>query len=370
MSDRDSRRLAALAAVGWLVLVVVTEGAIGRDSHVVLAPFYGLAPLIAAAALAARATAGLGMAAVLLSVLSGVWTGTLTSGQHVIRMLDVALMAAVAVMIAVARERRDRQFRRVSRIADVAQRSILPIVPARVGTVRTATRYVPAAEDTLVGGDLFDCFSSEEHICFVVGDVRGKGIGAIEQAARVIRAFRQAAASSTDLAAIAAAMSSYLVPFLDEEEFATAVLVQVSDGSRLRLVSCGHPPPLRVSPSGSGVLVEAPTGLPLGLSDVYEARDVHWSPGDRLLLYTDGLSEARDDDGEFLPVAPMAEVLAGGDVDAALDRLLAAVQERASSKLATDDLALLLIENVGTPPSPTDRRPPFLLAHGSPATPV
>jgi phosphoserine phosphatase RsbU/P len=361
MSDRDTRRLAASGAVGWLVLVVVAEGLTGRDPHVVLAPLYGLAPLIAAAALPAIATAGLGLVAVLLSVLSGVWTGTLTSGQHVVRMLVVVLMTGAAVLIAVARERRDRQFRRVSRIADVAQRSILPIVPARIGPVRTATRYVPAAEDTLVGGDLFDCFISDRHTCFIVGDVRGKGIGAIEQAARVIRAFRQAAASSTDLASIAAAMSNYLLPFLDEEEFATAVLVQITDRSRLRLVSCGHPPPLHVSPNGSGVLVEAPVGMPLGLSDIYQGRDVHWSPGDRLLLYTDGLSEARDAGGEFLPVAPMAEVLAGGQVDEALDRLLATVHEHAWSKHATDDLALLLIENLGVTPPRTEPRSAFLL---------
>jgi serine phosphatase RsbU (regulator of sigma subunit) len=357
-----------LVAVGWLVLVLVAEGVTGRNPHIVLAPFYGLAPLIAGAALSPRATAGFGLVAVLLSLLSGVWTHTLASDQHLIRMLNVALVAVAAVLVAYVRERRDRQFRRMSRIADVAQRSILPIVPTHIGPVRTATRYVPAAEDTLVGGDLFDCFISERHTCFVVGDVRGKGIGAIEQAARVIRAFRQAAASSTDLASIAAAMSTYLLPFLDEEEFATAVLVQVTDGSRFRLVSCGHPPPLLLTPRGTGVLVEAPTGLPLGLSDVYESCDVDWSPGDRLLLYTDGLSEVRDESGEFLPVAPMAQVLAGGEVDAALDRLLATVREHAWSTHATDDLALLLIENVGTTLPRQQPRPAFLVGGESSAT--
>ena len=347
MSDQGVRRLAGLSAAGWMVLVALIEVVTGSSPQVVVSPLYGLAPLIAGAALPWTVTACFGAAAMVLSMLSGVWTGTLDTEQHAVRMVTVALMAVVAVAVANVRERREQQFRRVSRIADVAQRSILPIVPARVGPVRTATRYVPAAEDTLVGGDLFDCFSSEQHTCFIVGDVRGKGVGAIEQAARVIRAFRQAAAASTDLAAIAADMSTYLVPFLDEEEFATAVLVQVRDAAAFTIVSCGHPPVLRLDATGHGGLVEAPTGLPLGFGDDYRSVTVPWSPGDRLLLYTDGLSEVRDSGGEFLPVAPMGRLLVGGDVHEALERLLAYVRELAWSKHGTDDLALLLIENAG-----------------------
>lgn len=353
------RRRTALAAVAWLIIVLLVEGATGRSPDVVVSPLYGLAALIACAALPWPSTAAFGLVAIVLSVASGVWTRTLETEQHLIRVVTVALMAAVAVFVADVRERRDQRFQRVSRIADVAQRSILPIVPTRVGPVRTATRYVPAAEDTLVGGDLFDCFSSEQHTCFIVGDVRGKGVGAIEQAARVIRAFRQAAAASTDLAAVAADMSTYLVPFLEEEEFATAVLVQVRDAERFTIVSCGHPPPLLVDPASRGRLVEAPVGFPLGLGDDYATLEVTWSVGDRLLLYTDGLSEVRDVEGQFLPVAPMARQLVGSDVDDALERLLDTVRERAWSKTATDDLALLLIENVGTMHPMRRQRPLF-----------
>ena len=359
MSERDLGRGTALVAVGWLLVVAVAEVVTGRTPDVVVSPLYGLAPLIACAALPWAVTAAFGLAAILLSVASGVWTDTLETEQHLIRMVTVALMAGVAVFVADVRGRRDLRFRRVSRIADVAQRSILPIVPARVGPVRTATRYLPAVEDTLVGGDLFDCFSSEQHTCFVVGDVRGKGVGAIEQAARVIRAFRQAAAASTDLTTIAADMSTYLVPFLDEEEFATAVLVQVRDVDRFTVVSCGHPAPLLVDAGSHGRLVEAPVGFPLGLGDDYAALDVPWSAGDRLLMYTDGLSEVRDVEGQFLPVAPMAQQLVGASVDEALERLLATVRERAWSKNATDDLALLLVENVGVMQPVRRLRPVF-----------
>ena len=144
-------------------------------------------------------------------------------------------------------------------------------------------------------------FHSDRRICFVVGDVRGKGVGAVEQAARVIRAFRQYAAADADVATMAAEMSAYLMPFFDDEEFTTAVLVQITDNTRLTLVNCGHPSPILVPRGGEATFVEPPVCLPLGLGSSYESLSMPWTPGDRLLLYTDGLSEARDERGEYMP---------------------------------------------------------------------
>ena len=171
---------------------------------------------------------------------------------------------------------------------------MLPLIPTHVGPVAAGTRYLSAAEDALVGGDLYDWFHSDQRICFIVGDVRGKGINAVEQAARVIRAFRQSAAGGADLAAAAAEMSTYIAPFLDDEEFVTAALVQVNGRDQMTLVSCGHPQPLLIAANGAARLLELPPCLPLGLGGIYESVTVPWAPGDRLLLYTDGLSEARD----------------------------------------------------------------------------
>ena len=99
-------------------------------------------------------------------------------------------------------------------------------------------------------------------------------------------------------------MSSYLVGFFDDEEFVTALLADVSDPALLTLVSCGHPPAILVRRDGVASFLDAPTGLPLGLGQTYDSTTVPWGPGDRLLMYTDGLSEARDASGEFLPLLP------------------------------------------------------------------
>jgi hypothetical protein len=359
---RQSVLGAALASL-WLLVVGVVDFSGGPDPTVVLAALYAIGPLIACALLPALPTAVFGGAAVLLAVASGVHTDTLGTGQQTVRMLDVVLISTASVVISWVRVRREHRYARVARIAEVAQRAVLPKVPARVGPVETAARYVSAVEDVLAGGDLFDCFHSDRHTCFVVGDVRGKGVGAVEQAARVIRAFRQAAAAAApgDLGHMATDMSTYLAGFFDEEEFATATLLQVTDAEHLTFVSCGHPLPLLVRPSGASTLLDLPPGLPLGLGEAYEPRTLRWTPGDRLLLYTDGLSEARDSRGEFLPVEPLGPLLRDGSVESALDGLLEAVRAHVPGGRFTDDMAILLLENTGREAATSSHRDAFLV---------
>jgi serine phosphatase RsbU (regulator of sigma subunit) len=215
--------------------------------------------------------------------------------------------------------------------------------------VSIGARYLSAAQDAVVGGDLYDCYHAEGRVRLLVGDVRGKGIGAVEQAARVIRAFRQAAGTKATLPELAEDMSGYLAPFFDDEEFVTALLADVSKPTELTLVSCGHPPALLVSSDGLASLLDAPAGLPLGLGDRYDALAMPWGPGDRLLMYTDGLSEARDVHGEFLVLPSLASLLTTEPVDGALDALLQAVRRHVASGRLTDDLAVMLIENAVVP---------------------
>jgi hypothetical protein len=207
-----------------------------------------------------------------------------------------------------------------------------------------ASRYLSAAQDAVVGGDLYDCSVTEGYTRFIVGDVRGKGLAAVEQAARTIRAFRQAAATKETLLEAAHDMNGYMLPFLADEEFVTALLADLSDPDTITLVSCGHPPPLLVSREGQAEFLEPPPGLPLGLGNASAHRTFRWRAGDRLLLYTDGLSECRDADGTFLPLLELAPVLHHGSVEAALDNLLDRVRLHVPGGALGDDLAVVLLE--------------------------
>lgn len=337
---------ATLAALTLVILVLLDV--VLTDTTIALAPLFALSPLIACAVLPAARSAAFAAAAFAAAVASGGWNGNYDSPQHLVRLVDVALVGAAAVIVAAVRVRRERQLGRLSKLAEVAQKAVLPVLPAHARRTDIAVRYQSATEDTLIGGDLYDCYHSRSHTRFLLGDVRGKGIGAVEQAARVIRAFRQAAAIQSELDAVAEDMSGYLIPFFDDEEFVTALLLDTTDAARPLLVNAGHPPPLLIRRDRTCAFVDTDADLPLGLGERYLCHQFEWRPGDRLLLYTDGLSEARDSSGAFLDLRELGPLLADGPLEASLDRLLEAVRAYAARGELTDDVAVMLLEHTRT----------------------
>lgn len=357
MTGRRGQAVGSVLAGLWLLGVLGADLAT-RGPGTVLSVFFGVAPLIACAVLAPAATTAYAVTAVALVIGSGSWDHTWGMTQHYVRIADVAVVSALAVAISVVRVRREKSHARLVLIAEAAQRAVLPRVPVRTGPLRTATRYLSAAEDALIGGDFYDVYHSENCVRMVIGDVRGKGLAGVEHAARVIRAFRQSAAGGEDLADVAAEMNDYLQPFFDDEEFATAYLVHLSTARKLTLVNCGHPAPMLLRTDGQWSLLDAPeAGLPLGLGRSYTTYDVNWGPGDRLLLYTDGLVEARDRRGRFLPIESLTGCLRRPTLDESLDAVLTQVKEHVPNGRLIDDLALVLLENVGGRPGLTQIYP-------------
>lgn len=344
-SDQRSRAIGWTASVACLALLVLLDVSIDA-STAILTGLFALAPLIACAVLPTRSTAGVVGLTLVAGVASGWWNHTAGTNQQYVRLLGLTLIGGSAVVIAEVRVRRERRYVELAKIAEAAQRAILPRLPRSAGGMQISARYESAVEGALVGGDLFDCYYTDQVTRLLIGDVRGKGIAGVEQAARVIRAFRQAAASRATLVDVADEMEAYLTPFFDDEEFVTALLVESVGPGRLELVSAGHPPALLLHHGGVLEPVEVPQGLPLGTGIPlgYTAAELAWEPGDRLLLYTDGLSEARDARGEFLDLSTLARPLAA-DVDAeVLDGVLAAVRRHVPRGSLGDDLALVLLE--------------------------
>ncbi|HEU5037387.1 MAG TPA: PP2C family protein-serine/threonine phosphatase [Nocardioides sp.] len=348
-----------LVASAWLLAVAVAD--ILLPATIVPTPLTAFAAIIAAARLGVRGTSAFGVTATLFTVWSGFWNDAWSQPQQYVRLLTVVMVSGAAVAIARLRSERDDRFARMSAIAEVTQRAILPKLPSQSGPMRLASRYLSAYEDTLVGGDLYDFTVRDESTRLVVGDVRGKGLSAIEHAARVIRAFRQFGTLDVDLADAASDISAYVAQFFDDEDFATAILVESREPGRLTMVNCGHPAPVLVKRDGTVRLLETDTDLPLGLGAGYHAVEVAWEPGDRLLLYTDGLSEARSRRGEFLPLADVAAGLRVGDVEGAVERLLADVRRFVPGGRLDDDLAVVLLEHSASPTAPARPRADFAL---------
>ena len=346
-SGRD--HLAALVvAVAWVVALVVGQLLAGGRLSVV--PWLALGPLVASLVLTWRLTSVASAVTVLGVCLISADAGDLGTGQGAIRVAGVTALAAFAVISAVVRVQREERVRRVAQVAVIAQTAILHPVPARVGDLVMASRYVSATTDALVGGDLYDVVATGRGVRMIIGDARGKGLGALQTSAAVLSAFRHAA-PRPDLALddLAREIERALAPGLATEDFVTAVLVDLAPDGRLDLVLCGHPSPLRLTPDAPPEELGCRPGPPLGLGvdPVVESTTLH--PGQRLLLYTDGVIEARDRSGRFFDLAGAAAGMRWAGpasavaLDDALEELMGHVRAHVGGTL-TDDVAALLAE--------------------------
>lgn len=278
--------------------------------------------------------------------------GTLTlvqagSGRHYGEE-DVAFLEAVADRVAVALEtaltfeQQSERLADVTLVAEAAQRAILAPPPPRAGPVTLAARYRSATTAAQVGGDLYEVVTGPTSVRLLVGDVRGKGLSAVRTATVVLGEFRAAAAGAEDVAHVAREIDRRILPYLtDAEDFVTGVLVDIRDDGTFDVVSCGHPAPLLLPTSGLVVPLDLDHSPPLGLGvDPTVAHGV-LAPGDRMLLFTDGLIEARSPDGRFVDPVPLLADVGGASLDATLDGLLLALT-RAAGHALEDDLALVL----------------------------
>jgi serine phosphatase RsbU (regulator of sigma subunit) len=225
-------------------------------------------------------------------------------------------------------------------------------VPAALGSLRLAVLYASASVEASIGGDFYEALQTPFGVRLLVGDVRGKGLDAVRLAGVVLGSFRDAAQEYPDLTAVVAALDRSVTRAIGAEDFVTAVVVEVlADGSAI-VLNCGHPAPLlvgagqagRADGAGRSTELDPPEpALPLGFGSRPEPLRLRLALGDRILLYTDGASEARAG-GVFFPLqAAAAFALVSADLEAGLESLWAELQRHVAGQLH-DDVALLLVE--------------------------
>jgi hypothetical protein len=266
---------------------------------------YGVVSLLAAIAIAAKPT---------------LYAGWLP-GATIFTVVVITAVATVGTVISVRQEQRIAE---VSSVAEAAQRAVLRPPPPRLGPLGFDVVYVAAAAEAKVGGDLYEAVATSQHgIRVIMGDVRGKGLGAVELATDVLGMFREQAHDAGTLAELATRLDAGLGRGLGRhEEFVTALLVEIDpESGQTSLFNCGHPPPLLIPAARDNAatrrvtLLEVPAPAPplglLALGDCSAAQLIHaLQPNDQLLLYTDGVTEARDAKRTFYPLPERVSVLA------------------------------------------------------------
>jgi phosphoserine phosphatase RsbU/P len=277
------------------------------------------------------------------------------------------ILAATVLAVAVSRARTERasQFRRVASVADAAQRAILRPIPPVVGPVDCASVYLSSTTEASIGGDLVEVLDTPFGVRAIVGDVRGKGMDAVRLAGQVLGSFREVAWTVSDLCDIAVPLDRAVRRDAGPEDFVTAVLVQLTWDGVVTTCCCGHPPPLVVDGSGHPAReLDVEPSPPLGMLEAAPVtHTARVGTGDRLVLVTDGLLEARRPrrllDRRARAFLPAEEVLgahlAAGPLGAGLDGVVEEVTEWTRGRLR-DDLAMLALQVRTSGPRRTRRR--------------
>ncbi|MFE4969507.1 PP2C family protein-serine/threonine phosphatase [Streptomyces sp. NPDC056660] len=240
--------------------------------------------------------------------------GYLWERHYVAAYACTALVGALGTILAAHRIRRERTLANVRFVAEIAQRVLLRPVPYRIGNLLLESFYLSAAAEARIGGDLYEAVPTAYGVRLLIGDVRGKGLLAVETAAAMLGAFREAAHDEADLNALVERVDISMTRRAHQlggsetgERFVTAVFAEIPDDERaVRVLNCGHPPPLLIRPGEVNELDRGRSGPPLNLGmlvgDPYHVDTYAFGPGDQLLLYTDGVTETRDPDGSFYPL--------------------------------------------------------------------
>lgn len=209
------------------------------------------------------------------------------------------------------------------------------------------------------GGDIVCWAEASSAIQLLIGDVMGHGLRAARTSAEVAGAFGELARMDCPLRDLVLRLDDFVAAREGAagDEFVTALIISVphDPGGQAEIVSCGHPLPLVMhgrEPGRVATPVDLPVGLPLGLLDLADcpARPVplQVAPGDSLLLYTDGVTDARDALGRPFPLGERAVSLAEATVAlAAGTGLLHAIQAdliRHAGGALGDDATMLLID--------------------------
>ncbi|MFE1546434.1 PP2C family protein-serine/threonine phosphatase [Streptomyces sp. NPDC058718] len=334
------------------------------------------APALAAVTWSVRGTIGIGL-------LTMVVRGLLTFGRAEALIPEllasevvIALVTASAAWVSMVRTRYEQDLREVTAVAEVVQRVVLRPLPDRLGRFDLHLLYVAAAAKARIGGDFYEAVRVPGAVRIMLGDVQGKGLGAVETASVLLGAFRATVNQAPDLPALADTLDEGLAryggwdPDSDAaERFATVVLVELPDDQDIaRLLSCGHPAPLIQRGSEVTPVAFTDPSLPVNLAGLAEnhhrIEEVPFGPGDRMLLFTDGVSETRDRAGAFYPLETRLRGWArdpGADLPGLLHRDLAAYGVDGLD----DDVAALLVVR---PPEPV--RPPERVRPSEPVHPA
>ncbi|WP_406726319.1 PP2C family protein-serine/threonine phosphatase [Streptomyces sp. GD-15H] len=352
--ERRLRGLPAAIIAAALVLSFFTRGSLNTF------PLLVAAPVVAAPLLSLRGTVATGVAANLVG-LGLVLLRREPTDDELVPFTSLVILTVVAALLNVLLARDRAELRTSREVAAVLQRAVLPELPDRVGRLAVATRYEVAHREAAIGGDFFAIKETSHGIRMLIADVRGKGLEAIRTVNVLLGSFHEASYHRPDLPGVVRQLEDRMQEIIsrssgeEAESFTTAVIAELPpDHSVLRVANRGHSAPLLVHDGKVLPLEPTTPALPLGLGMLGGDEvpvDLFDLPSEAtLVLYTDGINEARDADGVFFDPVPVLSRPLPPDPDTVLGTVLDAVFRHTEGRLQ-DDAALFAVTL--DPPAPT-----------------
>jgi sigma-B regulation protein RsbU (phosphoserine phosphatase) len=243
-------------------------------------------------------------------------------------------------------EREKQRLEEELNVARAIQRDLLPSQLPSEGWFRAAGSSIPSRQ---VGGDYFDVrqIAPDAFAC-VIADVSGKGVSAALLAALLQGAFLLASEGPIEIENLMCRVNRFLNERAKGEKYATVFYCTIRQSGELRWSNAGHPKPYLVRRDAALLTLES-TGLPLGMLDIaaYESKSMQLQPGDKVVLFSDGVSEAESEEGEFFDAKGLKETLralASTDCTELNSKLVEAVEDFSEGAEIGDDITTLVLE--------------------------
>lgn len=247
-------------------------------------------------------------------------------------------------------ERQKQRLEEELNVARQIQRSLLPGELPRTGWLRAAASSIASHE---VGGDYFDmrCVGPDVWAA-MVADVSGKGVSSALLASVLQGAFLLATDVQLRTEEVMARMNRFLAERTKGEKYATLFYCTVERSGLLRWANAGHPKPFLARRNGDLVPLTT-TGMPLGMLDgaKYVAEEIQLEPGDKVAIFSDGLSEAENEDGAFFDRHGLRDTIRAHAKSTCTEMhaaLIEAFERFTEGAVLVDDVTLLVLEYQGS----------------------
>src|SRR5581483_2940310 len=233
-----------------------------------------------------------------------------------------------------------RRYQQELSIAASIQQRLMAVTIPEVPFARLCGRNLSCKE---IGGDFFDAVNTEDGLAVVLADVSGKGVSAAPLASTLQGMIYSQLTARMPLPEIVAAVNRFFTQKHIGEKYATVIIARIRPNGELEYVNCGHVPPLLVS--GDQVTRPAHGNLPVGLlkDATYEGDHCILKPGDKLVMVTDGVTEAENANGDFFEDFRLEAVAGKGS----LDEIFGAISNFCAGNPLSDDCTVVELRYTG-----------------------